>query len=358
MSILRDIKIWVGLLVSGVSFYFFNRQVQEFTSWTEVYRTALSVSYILFLPSIFLNFVSIYLRALRWRSFLGPPAEPRNRLFGLMCICFMGNSLLPARAGELIRTFLLSRTGLRRFAEVLATVVVERVFDFVGILTALAVVLIFAPFSVQESGDLRLIIKTGGKASLLFVFVVLFVLLFMTYQPDRNRRVVELLIRPFPERLWGRGVKRAIREMLGSFERGLSTFRRPGSFLWTSVLTVFVWLLLAWSEYVMIQAFGLGGTISFMGALLVMVAICLAVALPSAPGYVGIYHVAAQAVLVELYQVDVERATAFAIVLWLSQIVPLVLAGFIALHRMNLTFREIVHVRRESPVDESSQHPV
>jgi hypothetical protein len=353
MSILRDVKVWVGLIISGVSFYIFNRQVQAYASWSDVFHTALSVSYILFLPSIFLNFISIYFRAVRWRSFLGPPLEPTRSLFGLLCICFMGNSILPARAGELIRTFLLSRKGLRRFTEVLATVVVERIFDFAGILAALGLVLILAPFSMEKSGKLD-IIKTGGKLSFLFVFIVLSVLLFMTYLPERSSRIVNILIRPLPEQIWGRSFKRGILEMIRSFERGLSTFRRPTSFLWTAFLTILVWFALAWSEYVMIQAFDLASTISFMGGVLVMVAICLAVAPPSAPGYVGIYHVAAQTVLVELYGVTVEKATAFAIVLWLSQIVPLIVAGLISLNRMNITFREIVHVQKETPVGESS----
>ncbi|MFH1744326.1 MAG: lysylphosphatidylglycerol synthase transmembrane domain-containing protein [bacterium] len=354
MSMLKDPKVWVGLIFSGIGFYYFNNQVQEYTTWGEVFHTALTVSYILFLPSILLNFVSIYFRAVRWRSFLGPPPEPTKRLFGLLCVCFMGNSLLPARAGELIRTFLLARTGRRRFTEVLATVVVERVFDFAGILVALGVILVLAPFPMNESGTLATIIQIGGKVSLIFVVVVVGALLVLTYFPQWTYRVVSLMVRPFPEEIWGWPFRRRILEMTVSFERGLSTFRRPASFLWTSFLTLLVWLLLAWSEYVMIQAFGLAGTISFMGGILVMVAICLVVALPSAPGYVGIYHVAAQAVLIELYHVPVEKASAFAIVLWLSQIAPLIIAGLISLNRMNITFREIVHVQEETPDDESS----
>jgi len=349
MNMLKDVKVWVGLIISVISFYFFNRQVQEFTSWGDVFQTVLSVSYILFIPSIVLNFVSIYFRALRWRSFLGKPHEPTGRLFALMCICFMGNSVLPARAGELIRTFVLARKGQRRFTEVLATVVVERFFDFAGILVALGAVLLIAPPRIEERSNLQLIIETGGKASVVFVAGAAAVLLFLTYLPEWTRGIVEWITRPFPEKIGGRPLRRKILEMTVSFERGLSTFRRPASLVWTAFLTLLVWLLLGWSEYVMIQAFGMSDTISFMGAILTMVAICLAVALPSAPGYVGIYHLAAQAVLIELYNIPADKASAFAIVLWLSQIVPMIIAGLIALNRMNMTFREIVHVQETAP---------
>ena len=350
MSILKDVKVWVGLLISGVCIYFFTRDVM----WGDVFRTVLSVSYILFLPSIFLNFVSIYLRAVRWRSFLGQPPEPTRRLFGLLCICFMGNSILPFRAGELMRTFLLAHKGVRRFTEVLATVVVERIFDFAGILVALGLVLALASFPMEESGDLAFIIQTGGKAALTFVVIVVAVLLILTYLPEWSYRMVSFAVRPLPEKIWGRPFRNRILEMTVSFERGLSTFRRPTSFVWTAFLTALVWLVLTWSEYVMILAFPFGHQISFMGAILIMVAICLAVAVPSAPGYVGPYHLAAQAALVQLYKVPKDEATAFAIVLWLSQIIPLIIAGLISLNRMNITFREIVHVRKEAPTDESS----
>ncbi len=349
MSILKDVKIWIGLLISGVSLYFFTRDVV----WSEVWQTVLTVSWILFIPSIFLNFVNIYLRAIRWRSFLGKPPEPVNRLFGLMLICFMGNSILPARAGELIRGILLAHKSTRRFTEILATVVVERVFDFAGILVGLGVVLALAPFPVDQEGQLAFIIQTGGKASLFFVSAVAVVLLIMTYLPTWSYRVVSILVRPLPREVLGKPFRQRILDMTVSFEKGLSTFRRPGSLLWTTFLTLVLWLILAWSEYVMVQAFGLSDTIPFLGGILIMVAICLAAAVPSAPGYVGLYQLAAKAVLVELYGVKPGVAAAFAIVLWLSQIIPIIIAGLISLNWMNIAFGEMIHAKEEASVSES-----
>ncbi len=350
MSILKDVKIWIGLLISGISLYFFTRDVV----WSEVWQTVLTVSWILFIPSILINFVNIYLRAIRWRSFLGEPAEPVNRLFGLLMVCFMGNSILPARAGELIRGILLAHKSTRRFTEILATVVVERVFDFAGILICLAVVLAIAPFPVDEEGQLAFIIQTGGKASLIFVSAVAIVLLIMTYLPERSYQMVSVLVRPLPNKIWGRPFQQKILDMTVSFERGLSTFRRPSSLLWTTFLTFVVWLLLAWSEYVMVQAFGLSDTVPFLGGILIMVAICFAAAVPSAPGYVGLYQLAAKAVLVELYGVKPGVAAAFAIVLWLSQIVPIIIAGLISLNWMNIAFGEMIHAQKEASVSETS----
>ena len=51
------------------------------------------------------------------------------RLFPVVCIGYFGNNVYPARAGEVIRAFVLRRNEGVSVSASLATIIVERVFD-------------------------------------------------------------------------------------------------------------------------------------------------------------------------------------------------------------------------------------
>ena len=73
------------------------------------------------------------------------PAIPHRRrdAFGLTLVGYMGNNVLPARGGELLKIGLLGARTTARRREVLGTVIVERVLD-AGVLAVLFVVLTWA----------------------------------------------------------------------------------------------------------------------------------------------------------------------------------------------------------------------
>ena len=77
--------------------------------------------------SVALNFLSLWARARRWRYLFAPGAQA-GHLFRALMVGYMGNNLLPLRAGEIVRVYVASRHG-PRFWTAFATVVVERVLD-------------------------------------------------------------------------------------------------------------------------------------------------------------------------------------------------------------------------------------
>ena len=74
------------------------------------------------------NFV---LRGLRWHLILRDASvSHRTRdAFGLTMVGYMGNNVLPARGGELMKIGLLGQRTTARRREILGTVLVERVLD-------------------------------------------------------------------------------------------------------------------------------------------------------------------------------------------------------------------------------------
>ena len=89
-----------------------------------------TANYLLVLPALLLWLVGYMARTLRWRAILaGARPGSLGSLFGVLMVGFATNNLLPARLGEIARAYLLRRrTGLRK-TFVLASIVLERVFD-------------------------------------------------------------------------------------------------------------------------------------------------------------------------------------------------------------------------------------
>ena len=81
-----------------------------------------------------ITLVGVTMRSERWRSLFPRDSRPGFApTFWASQIGLLANTVLPVRAGELVRILALHReTGLRRTA-ILATVGVERVFDLVAL---------------------------------------------------------------------------------------------------------------------------------------------------------------------------------------------------------------------------------
>ena len=115
-------------------------------SWQET-SAALRAARIVYLPPIFIiAVISLYFRALRWGVLLRPLARVERRsLFSATAIGFAANMLLPLRAGEVIRPWLLARKEGLTLAPLLATVAIERLFDMAILLLFFAVATLTLP---------------------------------------------------------------------------------------------------------------------------------------------------------------------------------------------------------------------
>src|SRR4030088_1479180 len=97
--------------------------------------------------SIALAFGSLWARAWRW-GYLFPPGARPTHLFRALVIGYMGNNLLPLRAGELVRIYVATRRG-PPFGTTLSTVVVERVLDGLAVGLIVAGLLLVVPVPTE-----------------------------------------------------------------------------------------------------------------------------------------------------------------------------------------------------------------
>jgi uncharacterized protein (TIRG00374 family) len=226
--------------------------------------------------------LTLLLRALRWRVLLtaaGP--VPASSAFWATAAGYFGNNFLPARAGELIRTLIISsQTGLDN-AYVLATALSERAADAVALVITSAAVLLIVP---SPSGWL-------ADAARPFTVLAAAVIVGIAVLPLAGPFAIKTIERaPVPDALRPKLVNAAEQAL-----RGIQAFhsvRRLSAFVG---LTAVIWCLDGVGT--VIGAAALGLHVSMPVALLLLAGLGLGSALPSTPGYVGIYQFVAVSVL-------------------------------------------------------------
>jgi glycosyltransferase 2 family protein len=324
----RSYRVWVGFALSLVFLYIAFRE-QDFATIGEALRGA---NYWYIIPALALYFIGVTIRAYRWGYVLrGLRSLPLSQLFSAVVIGYMANNVLPLRAGEFVRSYVLStRTGLRK-TSILATIAVERVFDGITMILFLLVASLFIGLTSQ----LRYLAMFGVvlSASLVAVLVVL--------TSDTARRVLLSRILPMlPER-----VRQRVQTMIEAALSGLGILRRGRDLFIVSVASVVAWLFEASMYLVIAAGFGLGTGIA---AILLVTAVAnLATLIPSSPGYVGPFEAGVLLALVGAVGIQREVALSYAIVVHAALYLPITVWGLFYWWRESLSWREVRRVATE-----------
>jgi len=260
---------------------------------------------------------ALFLRAMRWRVLLNAHGDIRPATaFWATAAGYFGNNFLPARAGELVRTYIISSRATLDPAFVLTTALAERIADAIVLVLISAAIIVTMP---AAPGWL-------GGAARPVAFVALAAVLTVAGFPLLERgglHVVGYL--PLPQ-----GIRARLLNAVVQIARGVATFheaRRLAAFL---ALTAIIWCLDAAGTVIAGAALGLPITVS--AAFLLIAGLSLGSALPSTPGYVGIYQFVAVTVLVPF---GLSRTDAIAFILVAQVLMYLVIGvwGAIALAR-------------------------
>ena len=330
------IKLLPGVLVAGGCLWYALRTV----NWSTVGGVLSGANWSLAPVMGVLLFVFFALKAWRWTLLLEPVVSLRVRdVAGPLMIGFMANNILPAHLGELVRVHVLGRTrGVPR-AAVLSTVILERLFDLVAILSLFGVGLLSGrslPGEYQQAA-VALAVLTG----LLLLAAVVFV-----FQAKRCLRLVEWILDRclvFLPAKWRSGLL----ELLRSASGGLGALKRPRLALGIVAASVAKWFVMGLMVYVSLKT--LGAEEVFSPSLVVVGVIAVVILLPAPPGYVGVIQGCFTAVLA-LYDVDPNVTVAASIYYHLWQYIPVTLVGLWYLQRTGLRLRDVTEVERE-PVE-------
>lgn len=274
-------------------------------------------------------FVATYILAWRWYFLLRPVKEiPPNRLFPIVIIGYMGNNIYPARIGELVRAYILKRNEKIDYAPSLATIVIERIFDGLVLLTFILTALLFVDF---DEPALRTIIYLA--IPLFFGGLALFSALAL--RPERAKRVYTSIITTV---IPSEKLQERILPLADHFIKGLETLRTPRLLLLTWFSSLASWSIEASIYWIVLRAFDF--EVTFWVLMLCMGFANLTTIIPSAPGYVGSFHLAVGLTLTA-FGINKEDAGAYAIIMHLVLWLPVTLVGFIFLARQGLKWADL-----------------
>jgi len=277
------------------------------------------------------------IRSLRWRYLLEPMgATSFSAAFRATAVGFAANSLLPARAGEVIRPYFLARnakgSSQMTATGAFATIILERLLD---VLTVVGLLTSYVFFFGQGLGRTNPTMVAGLKwaaataaAGSIAALVVLFVL---AGDPERLRVTMERLERVLPSALAG-----LIARVAEKFARGLAAVRRPGRLIVALAWSLPLWLMIALGIWAVAVAFRI--SVPFTGTFLMMALLVLGVAVPT-PGAIGGFHAAFRYGAVAFFGATDDSAVGAAIILHLFTIVPALFLGllFAAQEGLNLS---------------------
>jgi uncharacterized protein (TIRG00374 family) len=300
---------WAGLLLSGLFVWLALRGV-DFGQVGDALRGA---SYWPLIPALLVLAAANVLRAFRWQALFDPASRPPfGPIADAMLIGLLFNCILPARAGEAARVVALWREAGTSRVESLATAVAERVYDVFALLLLLFLAEPFLP-RVSWLG------KAAVVAAVLAAGIAATVVVLLRFE---ERPIVWAL---------GRFVSAERAVGIGrSLVQGLVSLRHPAIAVRALALTLGSWLLLAVSAWLLLLGFDLD--VGFGAGLLVTIATTLVLVLPAAPGGVGQFETAS-IVALSAFGVGSSRALSFGIVFHMLNLLPYLLAGYVALRR-------------------------
>jgi uncharacterized protein (TIRG00374 family) len=293
---MKNPQVWVGILISIISIGFLIWTVD----FAELGAALADANPLLVLLCIATVPLSMYLKVYRWRLFFPDPGSvTSNGLLSALYLGYMANTVLPLRAGELVRAYLVGETERVSKSMVLATVLIEKVFDL-GTIALLLVVLSF----VMPLPEWASAAASASAVGLVVAAVCLGIALTARGFALRITNAIEDRLPPLR--------KLGISSLLASFLDGLSFVRNPRRLLWVIVWSSILWTGAASTVYIGLLALGVDKGIPV--ALLALAITNLGMAVPSAPGYVGVFH-SAVVVALEPYGVPSHQALAAGIVL-------------------------------------------
>ncbi len=311
---MRPLLALVGLAITAICMYIAVRGV-DFDDAAQALRDS---DLVWLLPALPVFAAAIVLRGVRWWALYDAEQRPPLRavMYGLL-VGYFFNNILPARAGEAARVIALhSRAKRTSRAEIIATVVVERVFDML----ALLLILLCAYPWLPEISWLR---NAAILGAIITVILAVLIVLIVRY----DARAVHWLLSPL-RRIRRPGFAERVEEAAINATRGLVALRNPVIAVRGFALTVASWVVLAISYWILMDAFHLD--LPFAAAILVTVAVNLSLVLPSSPAALGVFE-AATIIALDAFKVPQAEALSYALVLHLLNLVPFLLIGAVLL---------------------------
>ncbi|MHC1784473.1 MAG: lysylphosphatidylglycerol synthase transmembrane domain-containing protein [Anaerolineaceae bacterium] len=225
-----------GVVISVVALFL----VFRLASWQDIGTALGKINPLILAASAGFTFLFLVTRAMAWRTILEKKAGFSQCFWGLN-VGYLLNNLLPLRAGEFGRAFLVGQTSGLGAMHVFSTIIIERAFD-----------LAFAAGLMLSTLPMALAMEEARPVSIITLVLVILGL-GLLYLMARFNEKAHAWITSIGERI--PLVKRFIVPQLDALLRGLRVLVKPDQFLLVVVWIALSWLMGIFNYYIMILAF-------------------------------------------------------------------------------------------------------
>jgi uncharacterized protein (TIRG00374 family) len=266
------------------------------------------------------NLLNLWLRGLRWRLILkSSTVLSRRDAFAATMIGFMANNILPARAGEAIKVYVLAEDHQLSKVTVLATVVIERLFDMLTLLFLVGGLVLVGP---PRHGSVMWAAAAYGG---IFTGISLILLLGLRLKGGTLARWLETCT----------GRQSHIHHLaraVPTFTAGLDCLSRERARDLVGVIAMSGLIWLSMFANVVFGVYALSLNLPASASLVVLVMQSLGMIVPSGPANVGVYQFTTVAAAT-WFGVDRTSALGLSLVLHATRFFPTTFIGFVYLAR-------------------------
>lgn len=317
---LRMWRFWFGCALSLLCLWLAFRQTQ----FGELIQLVTEANPRFLLAALAAQLLVVMGRARRWVVLLKENARFSDS-FWAHGVGFLFTNIFPLRLGEPVRVLLMAQRCQLPVAQVTASAIGERLLDVVSTVTVLLVVLpwVHVPGLVRQAALSFSIVGFVGMGVLLLV---------VRYEAFGEKVLLSLC-----SRFSFLATKNAS-ERWQELVRGFQPLTQ-----WHTASQAVCWSLIPWAlaivvSWSVIRAFQ--PDVRFVEAAFMVVALSFAVAVPSSPGFVGVFQLVGQQALMFPFGTKYDATSALAITLTahLTYYIPTTILGVVGLWQLGESF--------------------
>jgi uncharacterized protein (TIRG00374 family) len=333
-NFLNRYKYFLGILVSLAFLYLAMKDI-DFSKLI-VYFSAENLDMVLYVFVV--NIILRIIIALRWHKMLYKfPSNNFFTTFNYTNIGYFANNILPARLGDIIKSYLLAKKKKYNKTQVFTSAVIERLFDLLG-LSVLFIIAILR-YDIPDN------ILNGGLIFIgLLLLVTVIVLLLLKKKESIDFRLESISKYKFVN---------FFKDKIGSVLLYLQNYLNFKDISYLLLSTALIWFLYVFAGYIIIER--LGGYLSWDASMLSLIFLGVSFILPSTPGNVGVHQFAC-VLAFAILGMDQTEAVAFSFYYQIPVIIISILLGFVSIYYEGFSVKGLNSVSKEAK--ESGLHEI
>ncbi len=315
----KTIKYALGIIITALAIWLSFRNLD----WETLKTSFTQVDPVWVLLAGINVLISVYIMGWRWQGLLRSKVDiPLWDFFRFNIISQYLNIIIPARFGEFLKAWLVSRKYSLSGSYALGTILVEKLVEsFIIVMLG-----VLAPLFITFRENLK------GYTVAVAIFVVLIPLVVLVIRKRRQiRKILAWFARVFPQRFRQR--------ILDSMDRGMEAFallKDAKLTLRTAAITLLMLLSQVITNLLLFQAFGF--TLSFIEALILQLVLIVGMSIPSVPGKIGVFEYTVVLAL-SMFNIDRGAALSYGLLLHVIAYIPKIVMGFLFMANLNISLK-------------------